>query len=83
MGTRFSYQNVAKQCKKCNRFEGGRPYEFSVAIDKRYGKGTAKKLYQLSMKIRQWEISELEQLTGAAKHSWLAYTTLYDELAKK
>jgi hypothetical protein len=66
-----------------NRFEGGKPYEFALAIDERFGKGTAAKLFKLSKTIKQWEIGELEQLTSAAKHSYLAYTTLYDQLASQ
>ncbi len=83
MATRFDYKNVGKQCKKCNRFEGGRPYEFGIAIDKRWGEGTAKELHERSREIWQWEIAELDQLTSAAKHSFLAYKTLYDEFARK
>jgi hypothetical protein len=69
--------------QKCNRFEGGRPYEFGIAIDKRWGKGTAARLYKLSQTTKQWEIKELEQLTSAARHSYLAYTQLYDELSAR
>ena len=60
MATRFDYRNVAGQCKKENRFEGGKPYEFGLEIDKRFGKGTAEKLFKLSKTIKQWEIGELE-----------------------
>ena len=80
MATRYDYRNVAPQCKKCNRFEGGRPYEFGLAIDKQWGKGTAQKLYKKSQTIKQWTVKELDQLCGAAKHSFLAYKTVYDEL---
>lgn len=80
MATRFHYQNVNAQCVKENRFEGGKPYEYSLALDKKWGKGTAQKLYKLSQKSVQWEIAELEQLTSAAKHSFLAYQQLYDQL---
>ena len=83
MATRFDYKNVAGQCKKDNRFSGGLPFEFGLFIDKTWGKGTAKFLYERSKEIWQWEINELEQLTSAAKHSWLAYTQLYDEIAAK
>ena len=47
MATRFDYRNVAGQCKKENRFEGGKPYEFGLAIDERFGKGAAAKLFKL------------------------------------
>ena len=69
MATRFDQRNVAGQCKKENRFEGGRPYEFGIAIEQNFGKGTAAKLFKLSKTTKQWEISQLEQLTSAAKHS--------------
>lgn len=83
MATRFDYRNVAKQGQKENRFEGGKPYEFGLYIDRKWGRGTAKKLYRLSKKIWQWEISELEQLADAARHSFMAYRQVYDTLAAK
>jgi hypothetical protein len=57
-------------------------YEHGLAIDKKYGKGTAAQLYKLSKLIKQWEVKELEQLLSAARHSYLAYTTLYDQLSR-
>ncbi len=33
MATRFDYWNLAGRCKKENRFEGGKPCEFGIAID--------------------------------------------------
>lgn len=80
MSTRFDPRNVMLQCKKCNRFNGGRPYEFGREIDHIWGKGTAEKLFKKSHGTKKWEIKELEQLIGAAKQSWLAYLTLYTEL---
>lgn len=80
MSTRFDPRNLILQSKKCNRFDGGRPYETSLVIDKLWGTGTAAELYRTSRKTVQWDIRELEALRGAAKHSWLAYLTLYDEL---
>ena len=82
MATRFDCRDLAGQCKKENRFEGGKPYEFGLAIDDKFGKGTAAKLFTLSKTTEQWEIRELEQLTSAARHSYLAYTTLYDQLVQ-
>ncbi len=38
-----------------------------------------KKLFKLSNTTKQWQIKELEQLTSAARHSYLAYIQLYDE----
>jgi len=61
VATRFDYRNVAGQCKKANRFEGGKPYEFGLAIDERFGKGTAARLFKLSKTTEEWKIGELEQ----------------------
>lgn len=80
MSTRFDLRNLILQARKCNRFDGGRPYETSLAIDKLWGNGTAQELERASHKTVQWPVSELDQLAGAAQHSWLAYLTLYDEL---
>jgi hypothetical protein len=80
MGIRFDPRNAAKQCAHDNIYLEGRSYEFGLAIDKKFGKGTAAWLYKLSKTIKLWEVKELEQLLSAARHSYLAYTTLYDEL---
>lgn len=39
--TALELVNIGIQCKKCNTFEGGKPEEMRVAIDKYYGSGTA------------------------------------------
>ena len=82
MSTRFHYQNVNAQGIKENRFEGGRTYEYGLALDKRYGAGTAKKLEKLSREIKQWQIEELEALTVAARMGVNVYNQLYEELTK-
>lgn len=80
MSTRFHYQNVNGQCSGCNTFRGGLPYEYGLALDKKYGAGTSKALYELSKKDRQWDVKELEQLISAARLGHLAYEQLYREL---
>jgi hypothetical protein len=50
MSTRFSPMNVNAQCRKENRFEGGHTYEYGVALDCKYFKGTAARL---SRKVRR------------------------------
>jgi hypothetical protein len=62
MATRSDYRNLAGQCNEENRFQGGKSYEFGIAIDTNFGKGTAQQ------PSKQWESGELEQLTSAAKH---------------
>lgn len=80
MSTRFDYKNLAKQCWSCNRFQGGRPYEFSLHIDKTWGKGTSTKLFKASQKLKQWDDRELDQLASAAKMGFNVYRQLYDSL---
>jgi hypothetical protein len=65
LSTRFNEKNCAAQCLNCNRFSSGKQYEFGIAIDKKYGKGTAEQLLILSKikckyddKILQLKIDE-------------------------
>lgn len=42
--TRWDEKNVNGQCRSCNRFHSGEQYAHGIAIDKRYGAGTAENL---------------------------------------
>jgi len=44
--TRFDPQNVNLQCKSCNCFEQGANEKYKIAIDWKWGSGTAEKLEQ-------------------------------------
>jgi hypothetical protein len=55
LATRFNEKNVHAQCKYCNRFRSGEQYLHGIAINKKYGKGTAEKLILLS-KIRKCKL---------------------------
>ena len=57
MATRFDYRNVAGQCKKENRFEGGKPSKFGLAT----GKGT-QRLFQSS--TAKEELGQLTRSKG-------------------
>lgn len=46
--TRYDERNVNAQCVPCNRFKSGLQYEHGLAIDKKYGPGTAQMLNILS-----------------------------------
>lgn len=80
MSTRFHPKNLGLQCKKCNRFDGGRSYEFGLKLDEVWGKGTAERMNVISHSLKNWDVKELEQLTGAAKLGWLPYLQVYEEL---
>lgn len=49
--TRYNEQNVNAQCRTCNRFQSGRQFEHGIAIDLKYGTGTANELLQESKQI--------------------------------
>ena len=49
MATRYSEDgNCEVQCVACNMFRGGEQYKFALALDSKYGLGTAEELEILS-----------------------------------
>jgi hypothetical protein len=80
MSTRFNPANVNGQCRKENRFEGGRAYEYGLALDRKYVKGTAARLFKESQKIKQWEVKDLEFLADAARKGPAVYNQAYESL---
>ena len=67
MATRLDYRNVAGQCKKEDRFEGGKPYEFGIRDRREYSaKGTAAKLPNFQT-LQSSGDGELEQFASAAR----------------
>jgi hypothetical protein len=84
MATRFNPSNLNKQCAGCNVYGDGKACRARPGDSTRNTvQGIAAELYRLSKTIQQWDTRELEQLIGAAKHSYLAYTQLYNELLKR
>ena len=67
MPTRYHPWNLAKQNRRCKRYDGGRTFEFGAAIDRQYGRGTAAFLERLSRKIEPWTTEELGTLRAAAR----------------
>ena len=52
MATRFSEDgNCEVQCVACNMFRGGEQYKFALALDSKYGAGTAEELEFLSRMV--------------------------------
>ncbi len=85
MGTRFDPRNLNLEGYGCNRSHvtkyGIKDMEmYRRNIDKKWGRGTADKLYKLSMKTKQWEIRELEQMTDACRKGYPVFVQLYNEL---
>lgn len=52
--TKFSENNNSCQCKGCNGLKSGEQYKHSLAIDQKFGKGTAEKLLIQSRNICKW-----------------------------
>lgn len=44
LATRWDEKNVNLQCKRCNAFEQGANEKYVIAIDKKWGEGTAEML---------------------------------------
>lgn len=70
IATRFDERNAASQCPSCNRFRGGEQYKFGLAIDRRYGPGTAEMLQNLG-KARGAKITTLWLQTVIDKYKEL------------
>ena len=51
LATRWNEQNCDVGCIKCNIFNFGEQYKFSVALDSKYGDGTSEKLELLARTI--------------------------------
>ena len=52
MATRYSEDgNCEVQCVACNMFRGGEQYKFALALDSKYGEGTAEELEILARTI--------------------------------
>tara|TARA_R110000782_G_scaffold71059_1_gene142641 strand:- start:92 stop:508 length:417 start_codon:yes stop_codon:yes gene_type:complete len=62
LATRFSEDgNCEVQCIKCNIFDSGQQYLFSLRLDEKYGEGRAEELEQLArttLKISRVEYEE-------------------------
>jgi len=59
---RYSEQNVAPQCRSCNRFHEGRKDEFALYLIKKYGTGILEELHKQKNVIKQFTCQELTDL---------------------
>ena len=64
---RFDEENCNAQCVGCNMFKQGNQFAYALALDLKYGEGTAKKLYDQRMETKKWTITELEEIIHDAK----------------
>ena len=74
--TRFDEENCQVQCVGCNMFKQGEQYKFGLALDSKYGEGTAEELEQISRSILKISRVEYEE-----KISY--YKSLVEKLKKE
>ena len=60
--TRWNEFNVQFQDKKCNIFQSGQQYLFSVALNRLYGDGTADSLLRKSKDLRKYSMDDLREM---------------------
>ena len=76
MATRYDEQNCFSQCVACNMFRSGEQYKFALALDHKYGEGTAQELQYLAKTIVKFSRSDYDE-----KISY--YKSLVDKLKKE
>lgn len=58
----FNEKNVNAQCYRCNCILGGNLFEYAIALNKRYGEGTAMELREQKRELKKYTIQELKDL---------------------
>jgi hypothetical protein len=77
MDSRFHPWNLNGQCATDNRYAGAKTYEYGVALEKKYGKGTGAFLERLSRRIEPWSTEELGTLRDAARRGSRVFEITY------
>jgi len=72
---RFDEENCNAQCVGCNMFKQGNQYAYAIALDLKYGDGTAKKLHDKRFETHKWTVPELEEIIHDAKEAIKFYET--------
>ena len=58
----FNETNSNAQCAYCNKWKSGNLSEYRVAIDKKYGKGTADEMERLAAPGKTFTVDELKKM---------------------
>jgi hypothetical protein len=64
---RFDEENCNAQCPGCNVFRYGEQYLYALAIDDKYGDGTADRLMQQRFSTHKFTVQELQEIIDYAK----------------
>lgn len=65
--TRYHECNVNGQCSLCNNWGAGEQYRHSIAIDQKFGKGTADTLCELAQEVHKFTREELQGIIDKYK----------------
>lgn len=65
--TRFDEENVNLQCSLCNAFRAGEQYQYGMALELKYGEGTAEKLAKKAQEYHKLTFEELEEVIHDAR----------------
>ena len=68
MATRFDEENCQVQCIKCNIFDSGQQYLFSLRLDEKYGEGRAEELEHLARTTLKISRAEYEDYISYYKN---------------
>lgn len=71
--TRWDELNCNAQCAGCNMFGSGEQYKYSVALDDKYGKGTAEALHKKSQEYFKVRRDFLEEIIRESKEQIAFY----------
>lgn len=74
--TRYEEENVNAQSYRDNVLFYGEQYKYALAIDEKYGEGTAAKLAKMAQTPHQFTVEELQQIIHDAKEQIAFYESL-------
>jgi hypothetical protein len=72
---RYDEENVNAQCVGCNMFKQGNQYQYSIALDYKYGDGKAAELHGRRFETKKFTRQELEEIIEDAKKMITFYET--------
>lgn len=64
---RYDEENCNAQCVGCNMFKQGNQYAYALALDLKYGDGTANKLHDRRFETHKFSKDELEEIIADSK----------------
>ena len=76
MSTRYDEFNVNGQCAKCNTFNAGEQYKYSLAVDEKYGKGVAEQLSTIAQQTKKFTVDDFLKIIADAKKEIAYYESL-------